>query len=325
MPATLGYKPSYLPQYKPSYSGGAPIPPASSVLGATTFAGRAYSAPPGSGTLTTVQPSVWASGQNYTVDPTTGGINKVVDNTDGVSRLYQCRSNHLSAAGNRPVAGVTNTTWLHLGLAPIADTVAGSQLIGISWGRHLGPGGPLPTPTDNDGGTYTLIRRQTYASFPDWAIGVFRRTAATAAPRIGVTASVPWAETTPGSGAGEEAAVGLIELLVPAGAPVVDVHAERASPTAGFVTGATYSLSQTCVVLSVLGPNGGALPAGDLHVVSAPAGFTRLGTIGSVVSYTVNGYFQGAAAVAVLPPGIGYTNRWGCGEGAQMFDLAWPL
>lgn len=290
-------------------------------VGATGWAGRSYSAAPETGTLTTVQPSTWATGTAYVVDPTNGGINKV---TNG-GNLYQCRTNHTSSGANEPTGTSDTATWKYLGAAPNANnTASGSLLLALSLGRHTGAGGPLATPTDNDSGSFTLIRRQTYASFTDWAIGAFRRSAATNV-KTGYTSSVTWAGTSTGSGAGEEAAVGFLELRnVIVGAPHADVHVERSGPTGGTVTGASYTLTTRCLVISVWGGNGNALSTGGLHSATPQSPLALVGNVCNLVSYTNNGYFQAAVAFAIRDAGT-YADVWTTTEGAQLFTLAWPV
>lgn len=289
-------------------------------VAATGCAGRKYSDPPETGTLTSVQPSAWATSTAYKVDPS-DGVNKV---TNG-GRLYQSRTDHTSSGANEPTTTSDTATWKYLGTAPNANnTVAGSLLFAVHLGRHTGPTGALAAPTDNDSGTFTQIRRQTYASFTDWAVGVYRRSTA-ANNKTGYATSVAWAGTSLGSGAGEESAQGFVEVSdVIVGAPSVDVHVERSSPSGGTVTGASYTLSVPSFVISVWAGIGNAISGGDLHVATPSSPLVLVGNVCNLVSYSIDGYFQWAVAAGTRQPGT-YADVWTTTEGAQLFTLAWPL
>lgn len=278
---------------------------------------RRYSAAPGTGTLTTGEPSAWATGTSYVVDPTAGGISLVTN----AGNLYQCRTAHTSSGANEPTTTSDTTQWKYLGDAPAAtNTTAGSQIIVI----HAGRADPMSTPTDNDSGTFTSTLSKTYSAFTQWGIGLYRRSAASNT-KTGYTVSATWAETSPSSGAGEEVTLLWLELAgVLTGAPHATANVERTSATANTVTGASYTLNARCLVVSVWGGSGNVISAGTSHTSTAPSGLSTIGAINATMALSSDGYIQLNVAAGIREPGT-YTDVWGSTEGAILFTVAYPV
>ena len=277
---------------------------------------RRYGAPNETGTLTTSQPPAWTTSVSYVRDPTAGGTNLVTN----VGNLYQCRTDHTSSGANEPTTTSDTTQWKYLGAAPaVNDTVSGSQIIAIHAGRT-----PLATPSDNDSGSFTSISEHGYADYADWGIGVWRRSSSSNT-KSGYTVSVTWAGTSPGAGAGEEVTLFWLELRnVIVGAPHTDVHVERASPTGGTVTGANYTLTTRCLVVSVWGGSGAVVTAGTSHTAVPLGGISALPLLDTTLSISEDGYIQVRAGWAIRDPGT-YADQWTSNEGAQLFTIAWPV
>lgn len=301
-------------------------PPVASGTGGSSDVQRSFEAPPQSGTLTTVAPiPAWATSTAYVVDPTAGGINRVQNG----GTLYQCSQGGTSASSG---AGPTSTTagatvvdagvhWYVVGPVAGTNTTAGSQiLVTVMRGNQAQAGGNVD-PTDNDGGSYTVITNNAYLTFTSSFAGVWRRTTAANA-KTNFTASAFFGGS---SGAGDELSIGWLELKgVPVGAPHAFSHVERASSTGGTVTAAAITTTKRCLIVSYWFGNGTVQSAGSPDTATPAGGLVLVANDSAPLSLTVNGYVQHMVAVRFANPGT-FAEVWNAtptDQGAQLVTIA---
>ncbi len=292
---------------------------------------RSYSLPPETGTTTTGALAAWAASTAYVIDATSSGINTVVNG----GNIYQCITAGTSAASGGPTGTGTNITdgtahWTFVTTSPSQDTTSGQQVVSVvargTQSTIPGGSGNIPT-TDNDtGGTYTTVSNTNYNGFADSFLGLFYRPSS-ANSKSGLTVSSQFGGTSVGSGAGDEHTVMWLSLQnVTTGAPHAHVQVERANATSGIVTGASYTLTKPCIVISVWGGNGNVLSAGSAHTAIPLDGMTLVPGCVRLISLSTSGYIQTAVAFRILGPGT-YADRWqtgsGASEGAQILSVAW--
>lgn len=283
---------------------------------------RSFGASPQSGTLSTGAVPLWAASTAYVVDPTAGGINRVQNG----GNLYQCLAPGTSASSGGPTGTSGNITdgsvhWAYVGPVAGTDTAAGSQIVAavMRGQQSLTPGGAID-PTDNDGGTFTLVTNNAYASFPDSFAGVWRRSTGSNA-KSGYVLSAQFGGS---AGAGDELSLAWIELSgVTLGAPHAFSQVERASPTSGSVTAASITTTKRCLIVSFWFGNGTVQAAGQPDTAAPAGGLVLIANASAPLSLTANGYIQHMVAWRVANPGT-FAEVWTSttNEGAQLVTLA---
>jgi hypothetical protein len=286
-------------------------------------AARAYSAPPETGTLTTTQPPAWLTATAYVLDPTSGGISRVVN----VGNLYECRANHTSSGGDEPTTTSDTAQWAYLGAAPATNnTVAGSLILALTARGLAGEGDNGLVPYDNDSGSYTGVEVHSYTSYTAACFGVYRRSTA-ANNKSNFRASADWVGTSPGSGAGDEAEVAWLEIRgVLVGAPHAQSHVERATATGGFVTAASVAITVPCLIVSFWAGNGNVVADGTRHTAVPQGALSLIPNATSLMAISSSGYIQRAVAARIELAAGTYSEQWATnGEGAQLVTLAYAL
>lgn len=295
-------------------------------IGGAADAQRSFDAAPQTGTLTTPAPiPAWAQSHAYVVDPTAGGINRVLNG----GTLYQCSSPGTSAgSGTGPNATTIGTTqgdggvtWYVIGPAQGTSTIAGSQIIATVMRGNQSLAGSVD-PTDNDGGTYTAISNTSYGgAFPTAFAGVWRRTTA-ANNKTGFTLSAVWGGS---GGAGDELSLAWIELQgVTVGAPHAFSEVDRANSTGGTVTAGAITTTKRCLIVSYWFGIGTVQADGDPDAATPAGGLTPIAGSTGPLSLTVNGYIQHMAAFRIANPGT-FAEVWTTSptdQGAKLVTVA---
>src|SRR3954470_11979373 len=275
--------------------------------GGAGIAQRTFGAAPGTGTLTTAAPvAAWAASTAYVVDPTSGGISRVLNG----GNIYQCRTGGTSAGSGGPTGTGTNITdntahWTFEGASEGSNTTAGSQILGVI-ARGTQSAASSIAPTDNDSGSYTVILNTAYSGFPDSFAGVWRRSTA-ANTKTNFAASAIWGPEN--TNQGDEVTVGWIELTgVTVGAPHASSQVERASATANVVTAANITTTVQCLVVSFWFGNGNVITTGTSHPATPNGGLTLIPGFTALMAIS-GGYIQCAAAWRIANAGT-FAESW---------------
>lgn len=278
------------------------------------------------GTLSAPAASAWTALTAYVVDATITGTNRVTN----AGNLYACITAGTSAISGGPTTTSTNITdgtahWYYIGPAPSADTAAGSQIL-VLLARGTQSTAATLAPSDNDsGGTYLVVNNTQYAGFPDNFAGVWRRPTA-ANTKTGFAATATWGPFTPTPTFGDGITLGWVELQgVAVGAPHAVSETEVSTATAGTVTSASITTTQTCLVVSFWFGNGDGMTAGTIDTGTPGGGLTLVGGATCPVAISNNGYMHCAVAARVAAPGT-FTESWTTtGQGAMLITVAFAI
>jgi hypothetical protein len=300
--------------------------PSAVTIGGAADAQRSFNAAPQTGTLTTPAPvPAWAQSHAYVVDPTAGGINRVLNG----GTLYQCSSPGTSASSGAGPSATTigstqadgGVTWYVVGPAQGTNTIAGSQIIATVMRGNQSLAGSVD-PTDNDSGTYTAISNTSYGgAFPTAFAGVWRRTTV-ANTKTGFTLSAVWGGS---GGAGDELSLAWVELQgVVVGAPHASSEVDRTASSGGTVTAGAITTTKRCLIVSYWFGIGTVQSDGAPDAATPAGGLTLIAGSTGPLSLTVNGYIQHMAAWRIANPGT-FSEVWTASptdQGAKLVTVA---